>query len=351
MNCQNFETNVPELARGLLMDAATREAGLAHADSCARCRARLAVERALDGGLRAVARSAENENAPARVESALVAAFRARRAVQTEMHAAQTNAPHVASENDAQRAANVLPASFTREASANNARSLNEMQRGSTLRFPRTGLRAAAAAVLIFCVAGLAWMLAGGNVGEQTRETARTSVDAAAINAAQQTRSDAPATPAPENGDALASANSPDLNSQARESRDTVSRPAAALASINTATGRRQNAPESMRANARAMRGGVGYSNARYDSRRGAAQGADASLNQGEAEITTDFFPLAGASELTATDGGHVVRVELPRSALVSFGLPVNVERTGGRVKADVLLGDDGVARAVRFVR
>ena len=30
--------------------------------------------------------------------------------------------------------------------------------------------------------------------------------------------------------------------------------------------------------------------------------------------------------------------------------LPVNYERAGERVKADVLLGDDGIARAIRFV-
>jgi hypothetical protein len=46
-----------------------------------------------------------------------------------------------------------------------------------------------------------------------------------------------------------------------------------------------------------------------------------------------------------------MVRVELPRSALVSFGLPMNVERADERIKADVLVGDDGVARAIRFVR
>jgi hypothetical protein len=50
-------------------------------------------------------------------------------------------------------------------------------------------------------------------------------------------------------------------------------------------------------------------------------------------------------------DDVQVVRVELPRSALQSFGLPVNAERAGERVKADVLLGHDGVARAIRFVR
>ena len=67
-------------------------------------------------------------------------------------------------------------------------------------------------------------------------------------------------------------------------------------------------------------------------------------------EITTEFLPLTygGLSQL---DDGQVVRIEIPRSALQSFGLPINVERTGERVKADVLLSHDGVARAIRFVR
>ena len=44
-------------------------------------------------------------------------------------------------------------------------------------------------------------------------------------------------------------------------------------------------------------------------------------------------------------------RVELPRSSLASFGLPVNLERAGERIKADVVVGNDGMARAIRFVR
>ncbi|MDT4896455.1 MAG: hypothetical protein QOH25_1532 [Acidobacteriota bacterium] len=68
-------------------------------------------------------------------------------------------------------------------------------------------------------------------------------------------------------------------------------------------------------------------------------------------EITTDFLPLSYSSSLSQMDGGQVVRVELPRSALQSFGLPVNAENASERVKADVLLGHDGVARAIRFVR
>src|SRR5207248_5086866 len=74
-----------------------------------------------------------------------------------------------------------------------------------------------------------------------------------------------------------------------------------------------------------------------------------AAANERE-EITTDFLPLTYGG-LSQMDGGQVVRVEVPRSALQSLGLPINVERAGERVKADVLVGNDGVARAIRFVR
>ncbi|HEX8844691.1 MAG TPA: hypothetical protein VF791_08615 [Pyrinomonadaceae bacterium] len=68
-------------------------------------------------------------------------------------------------------------------------------------------------------------------------------------------------------------------------------------------------------------------------------------------EIATEYLPLTYGVNLSQLEGGQVVRVELPRSAMQSFGLPMNAERAGERVKADVLLGHDGVARAIRFVR
>jgi hypothetical protein len=74
-------------------------------------------------------------------------------------------------------------------------------------------------------------------------------------------------------------------------------------------------------------------------------------MAQPEAEIVTDFMPLTYGAALSPNEGAQLVRVELPRSALVSLGLPVNVERANERVKADVLLGHDGLARAIRFVR
>ena len=68
-------------------------------------------------------------------------------------------------------------------------------------------------------------------------------------------------------------------------------------------------------------------------------------------EIATDFMPLGYVNPTTFQDGGQIVRIELPRSALVSFGLPVNMERYHEKVKADVLLGSDGLAHAIRFVQ
>jgi hypothetical protein len=68
-------------------------------------------------------------------------------------------------------------------------------------------------------------------------------------------------------------------------------------------------------------------------------------------ETVTDYIPLTYLADATAVEGGIVLRVELPPSALMAVGLPAPVDRTDSRVKADVVVGDDGVARAVRFVR
>jgi hypothetical protein len=67
-------------------------------------------------------------------------------------------------------------------------------------------------------------------------------------------------------------------------------------------------------------------------------------------EIATDFI-LLNYDESGIGSDAQMVRVELPRSAMANFGLPVNVDRSDQRVKADVLLGADGLARAIRFVQ
>ena len=68
-------------------------------------------------------------------------------------------------------------------------------------------------------------------------------------------------------------------------------------------------------------------------------------------EIATDFIPLSYMGTASLQDGGQIVRVQLPRSALANFGLPVNMDRYNEKVKADVLFGVDGLAHAIRFVQ
>jgi len=68
-------------------------------------------------------------------------------------------------------------------------------------------------------------------------------------------------------------------------------------------------------------------------------------------EVATDFIPLRYMNPASLQDGGQIVRVELPRSALANFGLPVNMDRYNEKVKADVIFGVDGLAHAIRFVQ
>ncbi len=68
-------------------------------------------------------------------------------------------------------------------------------------------------------------------------------------------------------------------------------------------------------------------------------------------EVATGFFAIPGNDPFERLDHGRLVRVRLPRSSLRAFGLPMNEERALEMVKADVVLGEDGLARAIRFVQ
>jgi hypothetical protein len=68
-----------------------------------------------------------------------------------------------------------------------------------------------------------------------------------------------------------------------------------------------------------------------------------------EREVVTDFIPVVYDPE--PVEHGRMVRVRLPRSALSAFGLPMNEQRAEETILADVVLGEDGLARAVRFVK
>ncbi len=68
------------------------------------------------------------------------------------------------------------------------------------------------------------------------------------------------------------------------------------------------------------------------------------------AATVADFLPLLYAEPINPWEHGRVVRVRLPGSALVHLGLPMNMAAASQLVDANILLGEDGMARGVRLV-
>ena len=293
MNCLEFESQLEVLARGALLEARTRSAAEAHEETCAACAARLADERALSGGLRALASGMKGAQAPARVEAALGAAFRA-----NVVRAGRAETAHM------RVGGNVVPRAGHAAAG-----------RWSWAKTAAVATLAAAASLALFVLvrpgapvnapassSQMAGSVRSSKMIEPPPGALGGSRDVAQSNASPG--SDELVTPAPTPG-----------AFKGRASRSYVSpRPRAVDAAYNTGGG-------------------------------ALTQSASAQ------EIATDFITLTQAGPYTEAEESHLVRVELPRSALASFGLPVNAETAGGRVKADVLVGQDGLARAIRFVR
>jgi hypothetical protein len=63
-----------------------------------------------------------------------------------------------------------------------------------------------------------------------------------------------------------------------------------------------------------------------------------------------DFLPLPNAARIAPNEDVNLVRVEVPRSAMIGLGFEVSAERAAEPVEAEVVLGSDGLARAVRFL-
>lgn len=282
MNCQEFESRVDTLARGALADARLLADASAHEEACAACAAALADERALSTGLRALATGMKGAEAPARVEAALLAAFRARAAGEGVEASGRADS-------------NVVP--LPAPAS---------LRRWSWARTVAVASLAAAASLALFVLVRPETKLKQsamiepppGAVQEQKPPT---------IAQARQPSVEELTPQAPE---------TPDVNDDRPARPGFMQRTRATNASLNSGGSR--------------------------------ASGARPAADARPQEIATEFIPLGGYAQ---AEEGHLVRVELPRSALASFGLPVSAESAGGRVKADVLLGEDGTARAIRFIR
>lgn len=65
-----------------------------------------------------------------------------------------------------------------------------------------------------------------------------------------------------------------------------------------------------------------------------------------------EFYPLTYAGDPSETArGGRVIRVDMSRSSLFAMGVDLPLENESDSVKADLLVGPDGVARGIRIVK
>jgi hypothetical protein len=66
---------------------------------------------------------------------------------------------------------------------------------------------------------------------------------------------------------------------------------------------------------------------------------------------TAEFIPLLPDPAWMPGESAQIMRVSMPRTALQSLGLPVDESRAFEQVRADIIVGQDMVARAIRIVR
>lgn len=314
MNCQQFTALIIEVARGQMLDAAARDGAMRHAESCQACAARLAHEQSLTNALRAVALDMKDHSgAPARVEAKLLAAFQ------------QSLAPATARTTTAAPAS--LPTSIATETPASN----RQARRAVVV----TMAIAASLVLLVLATLYKGFMPTAPTEEIVSHRQPQASGERARVN--QSPNSMPPTLATSGNSTRQTEGESPRLK-QHRESKRTAFK----LARVAT--------PRMLRSR-QVIDGG----NAIIEASEGETpvNGAgEAALRPNEAESVTEFISLvAGAPAATPLEGGQLVRVQLPRSALASLGLPLNVERENESVRADVLLGNDGLARAIRFVR
>jgi hypothetical protein len=64
----------------------------------------------------------------------------------------------------------------------------------------------------------------------------------------------------------------------------------------------------------------------------------------------SDFVVVPFVEPIGPNERAQLVRVNVPVGALVKWGLPVNGANPYQRVNAEVVRGEDGLARAVRFI-
>lgn len=67
-------------------------------------------------------------------------------------------------------------------------------------------------------------------------------------------------------------------------------------------------------------------------------------------ESNREFYALAYGAPIEANEDLKIIRAELSRSSVFALGVNIPIENESEKIKTDLLVGADGVARAIRFV-
>ena len=68
------------------------------------------------------------------------------------------------------------------------------------------------------------------------------------------------------------------------------------------------------------------------------------------ADIEQQFVRIPYSMPLAPYERAEVVRMEMPVSALAAAGIHISTPDTSARAQADLVIGEDGMARAVRLI-
>lgn len=68
-------------------------------------------------------------------------------------------------------------------------------------------------------------------------------------------------------------------------------------------------------------------------------------------EPEAEFYAISSSGGTDETGDGQIIRVDMPRSSLLALGVNMPLENDSEIVKADLLVGANGVARAIRVIK
>jgi hypothetical protein len=78
----------------------------------------------------------------------------------------------------------------------------------------------------------------------------------------------------------------------------------------------------------------------------------DTAMSVADVRIDTEtpFIALQSLEQIALEPQPHLIKANVPRMMLASYGVPVNPESAGDSVRAEMLVSASGQALAMRFV-